>query len=202
MAGAGISESLNMAVQSPGELLECPNSIGEAHLDTRMCIVDESGKVLPRNQVGEICLRGFNTALYYHANTGASQKTWRTRQDDPEGLSWCFTGDIGVMDDEGRVTIVDRSKDVIITGGETVASVEIEGAYAGHPAIQECAAIGLPDEQWGEAITLVVAKTDPELDDQTLAKSLFDFRSEEHTSELQSLMRISYAVFCLKKKTN
>src|SRR3546814_12794847 len=79
------------------------------------------------------------------------------------------------MDDEGRVTIVDRSKDVIITGGETVASVEIEGAYAGHPAIQECAAIGLPDEQWGEAITLVVAKTDPELDDQKLAKRLFAF---------------------------
>src|SRR3546814_15624562 len=99
------------------------------------------------------------------------------------------------MDDEGRVTIVDRSKDVIITGGETVASVEIEGAYAGHPAIQECAAIGLPDEQWGEAITLVVAKTDPELDDQTLAKSLFDFvltqlsvfTTPKHISFLSSL---------------
>ncbi len=175
MAGAGISESLNMAVQSPGELLAHPASIGEAHMDTRMCIVDEAGRTLPRMRTGEICLRGFNTALYYNANAEATARTWKPRADDPEGLEWCFTGDIGFMDEEGRLTLVDRSKDVIITGGETVPSVEIESAYAGHPAIAECAAVGLAHEQWGEAITLIVAKNDPALDEEVLAKDLFDY---------------------------
>lgn len=175
LAGAGISESLNMAIQSPGEFLSFPTGIGEPHLDTRLLIVDSDGTELPRGERGEICLRGFNTALYYHANPKASQIVWRKRKNDPEGLEWCFTGDVGVMDGEGRVTIVDRSKDVILTGGETVPSVEIEIAFAAHPAVKECAAIGIPDEKWGEAVTLVVAKSDPDADDEELAQELFIF---------------------------
>lgn len=178
MAGAGISESLNMAVQSPGEFITYPTSIGEPHLDTRACIVDEEGREKPRGEPGEICLRGFNTALYYHANPDAGRKTWRPRPDDPEGLEWCFTGDIGVMDQDGRLSIVDRSKDVIITGGETVPSVEVESAYTGHPLVQECAAIGLPDERWGEGITLVIAKANPKDDDAAVARELFAFGRE------------------------
>jgi len=178
MAGAGISESLNMAIQSPGEFLSYPTSIGEPHLDTRACIVDEEGRERPRGEAGEICLRGFNTALYYHANPDGGRNTWRRRADDQEGLEWCFTGDIGIMDQDGRLSIVDRSKDVILTGGETVPSVEIESAYTGHPLIQECAAIGLPDERWGEGITLVVAKANPNDDDAVVARELFVFGRE------------------------
>jgi acyl-CoA synthetase (AMP-forming)/AMP-acid ligase II len=174
-AGAGISESLNMAVQSPKEFLSYPTSIGEPHLDTRMFIVDESGRELPRGIAGEICLRGFNTALYYHFNEEASRVVWRKRSDDPEGLEWCFTGDIGIMDSVGRVSIIDRIKDVIITGGETVPSLEIENAFGGHHLVRECAAVGLPDERWGEAITLVVVKYIDDVDDATTARELFSF---------------------------
>jgi len=175
LAGAGISESLNMAIQSPGDFLAYSAGIGEPHLDTRLCIVDVDGRELPRGEQGEICLRGFNTALYYHGNEEASRRIWRKRADDPEGLEWCFTGDIGVMDADGRVSIVDRSKDIILTGGETVPSVEIENAFAGHARIRECAAVGLPDERWGEAITLVVVKSSPDDDSAVLARELFSF---------------------------
>jgi fatty-acyl-CoA synthase len=175
MAGAGISESLNMAIQSPEEFLAHSTSIGEPHLDTRMCIVDERGRELPRGTQGEICLRGFNTALYYHRSAQAAVKTWRVRADDEEGLAWCFTGDIGVMDEEGRVCLVDRIKDVIITGGETVPSVEIENAYASCSLVKECAAVGLPDDQWGEAITLFVVSADPVSDPQAATDALIKF---------------------------
>src|SRR3546814_3288985 len=97
--------------------------------------------------------------------------------DQPEATSealrdgWLRTGDLAVVDADGYMTIVDRAKDLIISGGENIASVEVEHALCAHPAVSEAAVVGVPDE-----------------------------RSEEHTSELQSLMRISYAVFCLKKK--
>ena len=175
LAGAGISESLNMAIQSPGDFLTFSAGIGEPHLDTRLCIVDLEGREVPRGERGEICLRGFNTALYYHGNEEASRRVWRKRADDPEGLEWCFTGDIGVMDADGRVSIVDRSKDIILTGGETVPSVEIENAFGGHPRIRECAAVGLTDDRWGEAITLVVVKSSPDDDNAGLARDLFTF---------------------------
>src|SRR3546814_10739289 len=85
---------------------------------------------------------------------------------DAEG--WLRTGDVARIDPDGFLYIVDRTKDVIKSGGEWISSIDLENAAIGHPAIQECAVIAA--------------------------------RSEEHTSELQSLMRISYAVFCLKKK--
>lgn len=173
LAGAGISESLNMAIQSPSDFLAFPTGIGEPHLDTRLQIVDQEGRELARGKRGEICLRGFNTALYYHANPDASAKVWRKREADAEGLEWCFTGDIGVMDSEGRVEIVDRTKDIILTGGETVPSVEIENAFAGHFLIKECAAVGLPDPKWGEIVTLVVVKSQNEATDHAVAQELF-----------------------------
>src|SRR3546814_1279687 len=82
-----------------------------------------------------------------------------------------LTGDIGLLDEDGYLFIVDRKKDIIIRGGENISCLEVEAAIYHHPAVAECAVFGLADD-----------------------------RSEEHTSELQSLMRTSYAVFCLKKK--
>ena len=79
------------------------------------------------------------------------------------------------MDDDGKVSIVDRSKDVIITGGETVPSVEIEAVYMEHPHIAECAAVGIEDEKWGEAILLVAAKSNPSVNDADLAADLYAY---------------------------
>ncbi|MBX3598863.1 MAG: AMP-binding protein [Rhizobiaceae bacterium] len=179
LAGAGISESVNMIIQSPGDFLDFPFSAGQAHLDTRLLIVDEQDQSVPRGTPGQIILRGFNTALLYHKNETAGAATWRQRQGDPEGLYWCFTGDIGVMDADGRVSIVDRSKDIILTGGETVPSVEIETVYFDNPDVAECAAIGLPDERWGEVITLVVVKRNAQRADHELAEELFRYGREK-----------------------
>lgn len=175
MAAAGLSESINMATQVPGELLLYPDSVGEPHIDTRLRILDDDDNPVPRNRQGHIVLRGFNTALRYNKNDKVSAVTWRQIKNDPEGLHWCFTGDIGIMDDDGKVSIVDRSKDVIITGGETVPSVEVEAVYMEHPDITECAAVGVEDETWGEAIMLVVAKSDPDVDDARLAAELYEY---------------------------
>ena len=149
LAAAGLSESLNMATQSRGELLEYPESIGMPHVDTRVLILDDHDRPVPRGEPGHIAMRNFNTALAYHRNAEATAATWRLRRNDPEGLEWCFTGDIGVMDGDGRISIVDRSKDVIITGGESVPSVEVETVYAECPDIRDCPAVGVEDTHWG-----------------------------------------------------
>jgi fatty-acyl-CoA synthase len=175
MAAAGLSESLNMATQSPGELLSHPDSIGVPHVDTRVLILDDDDRVVPRGRPGHIAMRNFNTALGYHRNPEAGAATWRRRRNDAEGLEWCFTGDIGVMDEDGRITIVDRSKDVILTGGESVPSVEVETVYAEHTGITDCAAVGVDDARWGEAILLVAVKSDADADDGKLAEDLFRF---------------------------
>jgi fatty-acyl-CoA synthase len=177
-AGSGISESLNMAFQSPQEFLSHPDSVGEPYLDTRVRIVDPAGRTLPAGVAGEICLRGFNTGLSYHLEPDKSTATWRRIADDPEELDWCFTGDIGVLDDQGRLSIVDRAKDVIISGGETIPSVEIEGLFQEHPVVRECAAIGMPDERWGELVTLVVAPAGEPGDLRQLTAELGAFARE------------------------
>jgi len=175
LAAAGLSESLNLAAQSPGEFLEYPDSIGEPHIDTRVVILDDDDRVAPRNTPGHIAMRNFNTALGYHRNEDAGAVTWRPRKGDPEGLHWCFTGDIGVMDEAGRITLVDRSKDVIKTGGESVPSVEVETVYSEHPGIADCAAVGVADDRWGEAILLVVVRSGTDPDDAALAEDLIQF---------------------------
>jgi len=179
LAAAGLSESLNLATQGPGEFLEYPESIGEPHVDTRVLILDDDDRVVPRNSPGHIAMRNFNTALGYHRNDDAGAQTWRARDGDAEGLHWCFTGDIGVMDDNGRVTLVDRSKDVIKTGGESVPSVEVETVYSAHPAIGDCAVIGVADDRWGEAIVLVVVRNNTKPDDTALAEELIRFGREK-----------------------
>lgn len=173
MAAAGLSETLNMATQAEGEFLVEPSAVGEPHIDTRALIVDEDDNEVPRGTPGEIILRNFNTALRYHKNDEVGAVTWRTRKGDPEGLEWTYTGDVGVMDDHGRISIVDRSKDVIITGGETVPSVEVESVFLEHEAVRECAAVGVEDPRWGEAIVLVAAPEDPNIDRALLAQDLF-----------------------------
>ena len=81
------------------------------------------------------------------------------------------TGDMGFLDEQGRLTLVDRAKDVIITGGENVHSVEVETVLSDHPNVSEAAVIGLPDESWGERVMGVVVKNG-EIDDRELAAAL------------------------------
>lgn len=123
-------------------------SAGRAVHGVEVCILDAQDQEVPRGTVGEICARGDNVMRGY----------WRLEQQTRETLrnGWLHTGDLGCMDGEGFIFIVDRGKDMIISGGENVFSVEVEGAIYQHPAVQECAVIGIPSEQWGEAVHAVV----------------------------------------------
>ncbi|PDT78508.1 AMP-binding protein [Bradyrhizobium sp. C9] len=111
-------------------------------------IMDGDGKLLPAGSRGEIVVRGSLVMEGYYKNAEA------TREASAHG--WHHTGDIGYIDGDGYLYIVDRAKDMIITGGFNVYSIEVENALRAHEAVQDCAVIGLPDDKWGERIVAVV----------------------------------------------
>ena len=123
-------------------------SAGRPGLGVTVRIVDEQGREVPRGTVGEIIVRGPNIMLGY----------WNKPEETAEALrdGWMHTGDGAYMDDEGFIYIVDRFKDMIVTGGENVYSGEVESAIASHPAVAACAVIGVPCQQWGEAVHAVI----------------------------------------------
>ncbi|MCG8535844.1 MAG: long-chain-fatty-acid--CoA ligase [Pseudomonadales bacterium] len=123
-------------------------SAGRAALGVEVAILDKNDVELPRGEVGEICARGGNVMLGYWGMEQASAETLRN--------GWLHTGDLGYMDEDGFVFIVDRSKDMIISGGENIFSVEVEGAIYSHPAVQECAVVGIPHDEWGETVHAIV----------------------------------------------
>ena len=108
----------------------------------------DDGDLLPRGERGEIVVRGSLVMAGYYKNPEATAEASR--------FGWHHTGDIGYLDDDGYLYIVDRAKDMVITGGFNVYSTEVEQALLAHPAIQDCAVVGLPDPKWGERITAVL----------------------------------------------
>jgi acyl-CoA synthetase (AMP-forming)/AMP-acid ligase II len=101
----------------------------------------------------EVIARGNHMLKSYWENPEASAEALR---EEADGLSWFHTGDGGRIDEEGYLSITDRKKDVIITGGENVSSIEVEDVIFSHPAVAEVAVIGIPDEKWGELVTALV----------------------------------------------
>ena len=123
-------------------------SVGKPYPNLEARILDEDGNECPRGVAGEIVARSGAMFRGYWNNSGASIDTLRD--------GWVHSGDMGYIDDEGFLYLVDRKKDMIITGGENVYSREVEEAVLQHPAISECAVIGLPDPKWGENVCAVV----------------------------------------------
>src|SRR3989475_8626159 len=113
-----------------------------------VAIMDGDGNVLPRGERGEIVVRGSLVMAGYYKNSSATEEASR--------FGWHHTGDIGYLDADNYLFIVDRAKDMIITSGFNVFSPEVEQAVMEHPPVQDCAVIGLPDEKWGERVTAVV----------------------------------------------
>jgi len=112
-------------------------------------IRDLDGNLLEQGKEGEICARGRNIMKGYLDNPEGTRKAFWD-----EG--WLRTGDIGLFDHEGYLYIVDRLKDMIITGGENVYPREVEEVLYTRPEIQECAVLGLPDKEWGERVTAFI----------------------------------------------
>jgi len=111
-------------------------------------IVDEEGNPVKRGEVGELVLRGEGVMKEYYKNPEATAKTLRN--------GWLFTGDMAKQDEDGFIFLVDRKKDVIISGGENIYPVEVEDFLHTHPSIKDVAAIGYPDERLGEMVTVVI----------------------------------------------
>lgn len=123
-------------------------SAGRAGAVTELRIADESGHDVPVGQVGEILLRGPLVSPGYWRRPEETARTF--------GDGWLHTGDAGRLDEHGYLYVVDRIKDMIVTGGENVYSAEVENALARHHAVAACAVIGVPHERWGEAVHAVV----------------------------------------------
>ena len=123
-------------------------SCGQAILGVELKIVDENDNAVPAGTVGELCARGDNVMLGY----------WRQPELTAGALrnGWLHTGDGARMDEDGFVFIVDRVKDMIISGGENVYSAEVEDAIYRHEAVAECAVIGIPHEKWGEQVHAII----------------------------------------------
>ena len=123
-------------------------SAGRAAAHVEIAVVGPDDTELPRGRVGEVVVRGDNVMVGY----------WNKPEQTAAALrgGWIHTGDAGYLDDRGYLFIVDRLKDMIITGGENVYSAEVENALAGHPAVSACAVIGVPDPTWGERVHAVV----------------------------------------------
>jgi long-chain acyl-CoA synthetase len=124
-------------------------------------IGDETGRTLPPGDGGEILVRGAPVMLGYWRNPEATARTIRD--------GWLWTGDVGAMDDDGFLTLKDRSKDVIISGGSNIYPREVEEVLLLHPAIQEVSVVGRPSAEWGEdVVAFVVAKPGTTLDPSDL----------------------------------
>jgi len=155
MQGYGLTEAapLVTALYQDEHVLSGPrarllSSVGRAALPVEARVVDENDRVLGPDEEGEICVRGRNVMMGY----------WRKPELTARALrgGWIHTGDIGTMDKDGYIYLMDRKADMIITGGENVYPKETEDALYDHPAVKECAVISVPDDQWGERVQAVV----------------------------------------------
>lgn len=149
-------------------------------------LVDDDDNDVPADDAtpGEILLKGETLLREYWNRPDATADAFLD--------GWFRTGDVGVVDPDGYVTIVDRKKDMIITGGANVASVEVESALYAHPGVQLAAVIGVPDERWGEAVTAFIVRAEGEaVDEEELrriaAGNLADYKRPKHYQFVDAL---------------
>jgi long-chain acyl-CoA synthetase len=154
--GYGLSETAPSATINPADATEFSGSIGLPIPSTDVAILDDDGKPVPLGQPGEIAIRGPQVMSGYWNRPDETAKVMT-----PDGFF--KSGDVGVMDERGYVKIVDRKKDMILVSGFNVYPNEIEGVLAMHPGVLECACIGVPDANSGEAVKLFVVRKDVSL---------------------------------------
>ena len=128
------------------------SSVGRETVFTRVEIMDDDGNLLPPETNGEIVMRGDQLMAGYYNNP---EETVRAK-----AFGWQHSGDIGFKDAEGWVFLIDRKRDMIISGGFNVFPAEVEKTVIAHPSVQDCAVVGVPDDQWGELVTAVIELKD------------------------------------------
>jgi len=168
--GYGLSETSPVLTCNPATSTEYTGTIGLPLPSTEISIRDEEGRELPLGEPGEICARGPQVMAGYWQRPDETAKVMTAD-------GFFRTGDIGVMNAEGHVKIVDRKKDMVLVSGFNVYPNEVEDVVATHPGVLECAVVGVPDAQSGEAVVLFVARKDPLL----TADALKDFLAQQLT---------------------
>jgi O-succinylbenzoic acid--CoA ligase len=158
----GMTETASQAVTlAPADALRKLGSAGRPLLPVEVRIAAENGADAPPAVVGEICLRGPNVTIGYHNRPDATAEAMRD--------GWFHTGDLGYLDAEGYLYVVDRRADLIISGGENIYPAEVEAALLAHPAVAEAGVVGAFDAQWGSVpaafVVLRPAATPPDADE-------------------------------------
>jgi acyl-CoA synthetase (AMP-forming)/AMP-acid ligase II len=143
----------------PGKL----GAVGRQPYNVDVAVVDPKGQRVKPGEIGEIVSRGENLMLEYYNEPEQTSAFFKHKD------GWGWSGDLGVMDEDGFITLVDRSKDMIISGGENVYPMEIENTLYRHPSVAECAVFGIPDDKFGEVpIAYVQLKDSQNVDAETL----------------------------------
>ena len=147
--GYGLTELSSLVAFAAAEIYRRkPDSVGPPVPICDIRIVDDDGKTLPAGAKGEICVKGPNAVRGYWNQPAASARTFHD--------GWVRTGDIGRLDEDGCLYVLDRAKDMLIRGGENIYSVEVENALCSHPAVMEAAVIGKPHDILGQEVAAVV----------------------------------------------
>ncbi|MFK3740553.1 long-chain-fatty-acid--CoA ligase [Massilia sp. TN1-12] len=168
--GYGLSETAPVATCNRCDVEAFTGTIGLPVPSTEVAIVDDDGRPLPVGSIGEIAIRGPQVMAGYW---NRPEETARVMTAD----GFFKSGDVGIMDDNGYVKIVDRKKDMILVSGFNVYPNELEAVIAAHPGVLECAVIGVPDEHSGEAVKVFVVRKDRDL----TAEQLMDYCRQEFT---------------------
>jgi long-chain acyl-CoA synthetase len=182
--GYGLSETAPTLTCNRADNNEYTGTIGLPVPSTEISIRDDDGNEVPLGEAGEICARGPQVMAGYWQRPDETAKVMT-----PDGFF--KTGDIGIMDASGQTKIIDRKKDMVLVSGFNVYPNEIEEVVAGHPGVLECAVVGVPDSQSGEAVVLFVSKKDPALTEQALmkycAEQLTGYKKPKHIIFQQDL---------------
>src|SRR5690606_81199 len=145
--GYGLTEATFTSVDSPGSA-GAARSVGRPVFGVEVAIVDEAGARLGPDQAGEILVRGQNVMAGYLDDEAATAAAFLD--------GWLRSGDVGALSADGVLTVVDRTKDLILRGGNNVYPSEVEGVLVQHPRIAEAAVVGLPDDHYGEEVVAVL----------------------------------------------
>ncbi|RED49933.1 AMP-binding protein [Aestuariispira insulae] len=160
-------------------------SVGLANSMVEVAVMDDTGDPLPPEEVGEICVRGDAVMLGYWKNAAATEKTIRA--------GWLRTGDMGCMDMDGFITLKDRSKDVIISGGSNIYPREVEECLLTHPDVHECSVIGRADPEWGEiVVAYVVGSADEKALDAHCIRQIARFKRPKAYIYVENLPKNNY----------
>jgi long-chain acyl-CoA synthetase len=192
--GYGLSETSPVATVNRCDITEFTGTIGLPVPSTEVAILDDDGREVALGERGEIAIRGPQVMAGYWQRDDETAKVMTAD-------GYFKSGDIGIMDARGYVTIVDRKKDMILVSGFNVYPNELEGVIAAHPGVLECAVVGVPDEHSGEAVKVFVVRRDPSLTSEQLMEyckeqltgykkpKYIEFRTELPKSNVGKILR-------------